>query len=148
MGLATMAASSGDTHFIRVDLDLGNEIWNMKLACIGGPCTHTVNDFILSSDTTEVYAWFRYSNASPAQCMFMTLAYSTGSIIGSRYRLSETCSLNERLIEQGGRIYFQYERVANGNPVIGTYDKTTSTFGTIYDFGQWGRLGRTGTGSL
>jgi hypothetical protein len=149
MALATMEAtdSSGDTHFIKIDLASGIEQWNMKLAC-PGTCTHTENDFILSSDSTEVYAWFRYSDASPAQCIFMTLAYSDGSIIGSRYKLSEACSSNERLIEQSGSIYFQYERTTNGNAVIGTYDKTTSIFGVIYDFGQWGRLGRTGTGSL
>jgi outer membrane protein assembly factor BamB len=142
-----MAASTGDTHFIKINLTTGVEQWNMKLACTG-TCTHTENDFILSSDATQVYAWFRYSNASNGQCMFMTFAYSDGSIIGSRYRLSEECTLNERLIEQSGSIYFQYQRAVNGKAIIGAYDKTTSTFGTIYNFSQWGRLGRTGPGSL
>jgi hypothetical protein len=149
MSLATMRSlTGGDTHFIKVNLTSGAELWNMKLDCPGNACTHTENDFILSIDNTEVYAWFRYSDANPDQCIFMTLAYSDGSIIGSRYKLSETCALNERLVEQSGSIYFQYERTANGNAIIIAYDKTTSTFGTIYDFGQWGRLGKTVTGSL
>ena len=94
--------STPNLHMYKITFGNTNADWANSITCSSGTWTLSQSESLLSTDKSKIYSFFTYG--SNLYLYFVTLLVSDGSVIGSRFKSSITCSnvfgsaLNENYI--------------------------------------------------
>lgn len=103
--------------------------WEQKVTCTSTWSFGVSSYLIVNNADTKVYTAVQITDGGTITWFFTTFGFVSGSVDGSRYKLSVDCSDITLMAEQNSNIYYS---ISGTNNYIAVFYPSNSSFGTIY----------------